>query len=59
MGIKKLQAHGASRDADEYAIKERLPDLELLSSQCYPEDLWNADESGVFYKMVPEYCCMK
>ena len=50
--IKNFKSHGASSDADEYAIQECLPDLQRLASQYSPEDVWNADESGLFYKMV-------
>ncbi|CDS02221.1 hypothetical protein [Sporisorium scitamineum] len=50
----KLQvAHGESGSIQQDIIDKELPALKLLIQQYHPDDVFNADETGLFYNMPP------
>lgn len=51
--IKAFKLHGESADVNEDAVHEALPGLVLLTAQYAPQDIFNADETGVFFSMSP------
>ncbi|SJX66502.1 related to transposase [Sporisorium reilianum f. sp. reilianum] len=50
----KLQiAHGEAGSVQQDVIDKELPTLKLLIQQYHPADVFNADETGLFYNMPP------
>ena len=52
--IKQFKISGESADVDIVVVEdfqERLPDL---ISQFKPEDVFNCDETGLFYRALPD-----
>jgi len=52
-GLKSYVTHGEAGGADEVAIEEHLPRLQELIKQYSPEDVYNMDETGLFFRMSP------
>ena len=48
------KCHGESGDADEEAIQVELPSLSALIAMYKPNDIFNADEFGLFYRQAPD-----
>lgn len=53
-GLHSFRSHGEAEDADERAAEASLPRLQHLAARFDPEDVFNADEFGLFYAMAPE-----
>jgi hypothetical protein len=51
--LKCYFRHGEAADADNAAIEAQLPGLRDLISQYLPADVFNMDETGLFYRMSP------
>lgn len=52
--LKSRRIHGESGDADNNAVKNFLPKLREKIAAYRPADVWNADETGLYYCMAPE-----
>ena len=50
-GIQQVVVHGESGSADIAAIKEVLPELRQLVSSYALDDVFNVDETGLFFRM--------
>ena len=46
--------HGESGDADEAAVLKSLPEIQNTIKKYALNDVWNADEFGLFFKMAPK-----
>ena len=51
--FKAFKAHGESGSANNGAIREALPLLISETNQYALRDIYNMDETGLFYKMAP------
>lgn len=50
--LKRYQLHGESGSADINAIENALPDLKTVISTFKSEDVYNMDETGLFFRQV-------
>ena len=50
---RAYKCHGESGAADEDAISRELPNLRALIARYNPNDVFNADEFGLFYQQGP------
>lgn len=50
-GIRQFVAHGESGSVDMAVIEESLPELCRLISSYAPDDVFNVDETGLFFRM--------
>ena len=53
-GLKGVKLQGESGSADVEAIKEAMPDLLETIARYSPCDVFNMDETGLFYCMAPD-----
>ena len=53
-GFKTVKMSGESRSADLEAISSELPVLQQIISNYDPSDVFNMDETGLFYCMAPD-----
>jgi hypothetical protein len=53
-GFKNVKMSGESRSADLEAIRSELPALQKIIAQFDPSDVFNMDETGLFYCMAPD-----
>ena len=51
--IKHYAVSGESRSCDMNAVKKWLGDLDVCTEGYAPEDIFNADETGYFFKALP------
>ena len=51
--FKQQVAHGESGSVQQEVINQELPALRQLLQQYHPDDIFNADETGLFYNMPP------
>ena len=56
-GLKKVLLHGegAQVDKDDPELLNELNDLYALIKQYDPENVYNMDETGLFYRLLPRY----
>lgn len=47
------RSHGENGDVDEDAIREEVPLLHTLLPAFHENDIFNADEFGLFYRQAP------
>lgn len=52
-GIKLHKQHGEAGSADVAALEQQRKSLRDLLSQYSPADVFNMDESGLFFRMLP------
>lgn len=52
--LKSFKLHGEAGDVDEHAINEQLARIRQKVSQYALKDVFNCDESGLFYQMAPD-----
>lgn len=52
-GLKKIIMHGEAASAPLENLSEERQKLQELLSQYNPEDIYNADETGLFYRLLP------
>jgi arginine repressor len=52
--FKTIHMSGESRSADVEAIRSELPALQQIIAQYQPSDVFNMDETGLFYCMAPD-----
>jgi len=50
-GIRQVVAHGESGSVDVAVVEEALPDLCRLISSYSPKDVFNVDETGLFFRI--------
>jgi hypothetical protein len=50
-GIKSYRRFGESGSANMDVIKKSLPQIRLILDQCERRDIYNMDETGLFYRM--------
>ncbi|CBQ70028.1 related to transposases [Sporisorium reilianum SRZ2] len=51
--FRQQVAHGESASVQQGIINQELPTLRNLLQQFSPDDIFNADETGLFYNMPP------
>lgn len=52
--LRSFKTHGEGGDADMNAVEQALPDLMSKIRQFDPQNVFNADECGLFYKLAPD-----
>jgi len=52
--IRQRKLHGEEASADQNAIIESLPSLQDKCSSYPPEQIYNMDETGLFYQLEPD-----
>ena len=52
-GISQHKIHGESTSASETLVAEGRKELQALLAQYSPEDTYNMDETGLFFKLEP------
>jgi Tc5 transposase DNA-binding domain/Fission yeast centromere protein N-terminal domain len=52
-GLKKIIMHGEAASAPLENLPEERRKLQELLSNYNPEDIYNADETGLFYRLLP------
>lgn len=52
--ISSRRAHGEAASVDIASIHEQLAAVQAIARQYQPADCYNCDETGLFYKSVPE-----
>lgn len=52
-GLKLIKPHGESNDADDNEIVRSLPILQEKLKHYNINDIWNADETGLNYRLAP------
>lgn len=52
--IRLRKRHGEAASVDIHAIEEQLIAVKAIASQFAPSDCYNCDETGLFYKMMPD-----
>ena len=53
-GFKRFKSHGESASTNVNIIAQELPILREELSHYHLNDIWNADEFGLFYSMAPD-----
>lgn len=53
-GLRVFRSYGEGGDADLEAVRNELPLIKEKVRQYQPKDIFNCDESGLFYKMAPD-----
>lgn len=53
-GVKQYIRHGEAGDVDEAAVSEQIKLLQSLVQNYYPADVYNCDETGLFWKSTPD-----
>jgi hypothetical protein len=52
--LKRIRMHGESGSVNEQAIRETITDLKQLTNSYAWKDIYNMDETGLFYRMEPD-----
>ncbi|BBM97559.1 hypothetical protein Mp_1g06570 [Marchantia polymorpha subsp. ruderalis] len=52
--LKSFKIHGEAGSVDDDAIEAAMPALRARIAAFNPEDVYNMDETGLFYSMVPD-----
>lgn len=52
--LKSRRMYGENADADRSAVSRYLPELLGKIQKYSPDDVWNADETGLCYQMAPD-----
>ena len=53
-GLRSLKFSGERGSADLEAVKQSLPEFRSLIEQYHPSDVFNMDETGLFFCMAPD-----
>ncbi|KAI0998879.1 hypothetical protein K3495_g9313 [Podosphaera aphanis] len=53
-GIKSRPRHGEDGSVNEAVVAQQLAQVQELATEYHPDDIYNCDESGLFWKMKPE-----
>ena len=57
--LRQYQLHGEASSAPLDSLSGERIKLQELLSQYQPEDIYNADETGLFYRMLPHQTLAK
>lgn len=52
--LQSFKIHGEAGSVDDDAIEAAMPALRARIAAFNPEDVYNMDETGLFYRMVPD-----
>ena len=52
--LRSRRRYGESGDADMESVRDCVPSLASLVQSYHPNDVWNADETGLYYQMLPD-----
>uniref|UniRef100_A0AAV1T968 HTH CENPB-type domain-containing protein n=1 Tax=Peronospora matthiolae TaxID=2874970 RepID=A0AAV1T968_9STRA len=52
--LRAVRIHGESGSADMGALEEALPHIKAVVAGYAPRDVYNMDETGLFYSMTPD-----
>ncbi|KAI0996512.1 hypothetical protein K3495_g11669 [Podosphaera aphanis] len=53
-GIKSRTQHGEDGSVNEAVVAQQLAQVQELATEYHPDDIYNCDESDLFWKMTPE-----
>jgi transcriptional regulator with XRE-family HTH domain len=53
-GLFEIVLHGESASVDQAGLSEERRRLQDIISLYHPDDVYNADETGLFYRMAPK-----
>ncbi|KAI1000986.1 hypothetical protein K3495_g7209 [Podosphaera aphanis] len=53
-GIKSRPQHGEDGSVNEAAVAQQLAQVHELATEYHLDDIYNCDEYGLFWKMIPE-----
>ncbi|KAI1004744.1 hypothetical protein K3495_g3477 [Podosphaera aphanis] len=53
-GIKSRPRHGEDGSMNEAVVAQQLAQVQELATEYHQDDIYNCDESGLFWKMTPE-----
>ncbi|KAI0993064.1 hypothetical protein K3495_g15120 [Podosphaera aphanis] len=53
-GIKSWPRNGEDISVNEAVVGQQLARVQELATEYHPDDIYNCDESGLFWKMTPE-----
>ncbi|KAI1006492.1 hypothetical protein K3495_g1734 [Podosphaera aphanis] len=53
-GIKSRPQHGEDGSVNEAVVAQQLAQVQELATEYHPDDIYNCDTSGLFWKMTPE-----
>ncbi|KAI0999346.1 hypothetical protein K3495_g8852 [Podosphaera aphanis] len=53
-GIKSQPRHGEDGSVNEAVVTQQLVQVQEMATEYHPDDIYNYDESGLFWKMTPE-----
>ncbi|KAI0997242.1 hypothetical protein K3495_g10944 [Podosphaera aphanis] len=53
-GIKSRPRHGEDGSVNEAVVAQQLAQVQELATEYHPDDIYNCDESGLFWKMILE-----
>lgn len=52
-GLRSFKCHGESASADNEALQSALPDIIAKIASYPPSNVYNMDETGLFYRLAP------
>ena len=58
-GLHKITLHGEGGSAPLANIDEERPNIQQILSDYDPEYIYNAEETGLFYRMEPNQTCQR
>ena len=53
-GIKMRVRHGEAASIDDSVMVEQLNAIQAIAQQFHPQDVYNCDETGLFWKSTPD-----
>lgn len=53
-GIRQRIRHGEAASIDEVDLQQQLIAVQAIASQFHPSDIYNCDETGLFWKATPD-----
>ncbi|KAI1005173.1 hypothetical protein K3495_g3053 [Podosphaera aphanis] len=58
-GIKSWPRHGEDVSVNEAVVAQQLARVQELATEYHLDDIYNCDESGLFWKMTPEEASLR
>lgn len=49
MGLVNIKRHGEAASANPHSVEEERKRIQVILKDYKPEDMWNVDETGLFY----------
>ena len=53
-GIKQYQFHGEAAQVNPATIEMKMHQIQELASLYHPDDVYNMDETGLYWKLSPD-----